>query len=235
MIKSFLILVSFSIFVHSSQQIVLVVANNFSTYKAKLQCFEDGKKVIDTIDVNLGKKGLAWGLGKINLTQNKADSVKYEGDKKAPSGVFKLKSVFGYPKSNNSHMPYISANINLICVDESKSKYYNRIIHMPREKPKSFEFMKRDDLQYELGVVVEHNPHAISQRGSCIFLHVQKAKDTGTAGCTSMSLNDLQKIVKWLDKSKNPILIQIAKSSSKEILKLYPELKDSKLLNKGTN
>ena len=230
MIKSFLILLSFSIFLHSSQQIVLVVANNFNTSKAKLQCFEDGKKIIDNINVNIGKKGLAWGLGEISLTQKKTDTLKYEGDKKAPSGVFKLSSIFGYQKSNNSHMPYISANKNLICVDESKSKYYNKIIHMPKNKPKSFEFIKRDDLQYELGVVVEHNPHAISQRGSCIFLHVQKAKDSGTAGCTSMKLDDLKKVVKWLDKSKNPILIQISKSSSKEILELYPKLKNSELL-----
>jgi len=241
MIKSFLILLSFSIFLHSSQQLVLVVANNFNTSKAKLQCFEDGKKVINTINVNIGKKGLGWGLGEVKLSQKIDDAIKYEGDKKAPSGVFKLTSIFGYPKSNNSHMPYISANKNLICVDESKSKYYNKIIFMrpdgggstlgvPKDKPKSFEFMKRDDLQYELGVVVKHNPHAISQKGSCIFLHVQKEKDLGTAGCTSMKLDDLKKVVKWLDKSKNPILIQISKSSSKEILKLYPELKNSELL-----
>ena len=93
------------------------------------------------------------------------------------------------------------------------------------------EFMKRDDLQYELGIVVEHNKEAVSSRGSCIFIHVQKAKNTGTAGCTSMSLNELKKIVNWLDEKKNPILIQIPKSSSKEILERYPELKSSELLN----
>jgi len=45
-----------------------------------------------------------------------------------------------------------------------------------------------------------------------------------------MKLSDLQKIIKWLDKDKNPILIQIPKSSAKEILKLYPELNNSELL-----
>ena len=90
--------------------------------------------------------------------------------------------------------------------------------------------MRRDDLQYELGIVVEHNKKAISTRGSCIFIHVQKSKDAGTAGCTSMSLNELKKIVNWLDEKKNPILIQIPKSSSKEILGIYPELKNSELL-----
>ena len=230
MIKSFLILISFSIFVHSSQQILLVVSDNSNTHKAKLQCFEDGEKIISTIDVNIGRNGLGFGLGEIQLKQSNTQVEKREGDGKAPIGIFKLSSVFGYPKSNNSHMPYMHTSKNLICVDDSNSKYYNKIIYMPKPKPKSFEFMKRDDMQYELGIVVEHNKKKIKQKGSCIFLHVQKMKDKGTAGCTSMSLNDLQNIVEWLDKKKNPILIQIPKSSSKEILELYPELKDSELL-----
>ncbi|WP_455757580.1 L,D-transpeptidase family protein [Sulfurimonas sp.] len=230
MIKSFLILISFSIFLYSSQQVILVVSNDFNSSKAKLECFDDGKIVFNAIDVNIGKKGLGWGLGELKLNKKTEDPVKKEGDKKAPIGVFKLSSVYGYSKQNNSHMPYLHANKNLICVDESDSKYYNKIIHMPKIKPKSFEFMKRDDNQYELGVVVEHNKDAISQRGSCIFLHVQKSENAGTAGCTAMKLEDLKKIVSWLDIDKKPILIQIPKSSSKEILKLYPELNSSRIL-----
>jgi L,D-peptidoglycan transpeptidase YkuD (ErfK/YbiS/YcfS/YnhG family) len=127
-------------------------------------------------------------------------------------------------------MPSLHLSKNLICVDDSHSSDYNKIISMQKEKPKSFEFMKRDDLQYEFGVVVEHNKDALSQRGSCIFLHVQKEKDSGTAGCTSMQRDALKKIVLWLDKKKNPLLIQIKKSSSKEIREKYPSLKSSKLL-----
>lgn len=230
MIKSFLILISLSIFLYSSQQIVLVVSNDFNTSKAKLECFENDKKFLKTLDVNIGKNGLGWGIGKVPLTHNSTDIIKQEGDKKAPIGVFKLSSVFGYSNINNFNMPYHHASKNLICVDDSNSKDYNRIIQMPKHKPKSFEYMKRDDAQYELGVVVEHNKNAIAKRGSCIFLHVQKAKDAGTAGCTSMSYNDMKDVVMWLDESKNPILIQIPKSSSKEILKLYPELMNSELL-----
>ena len=91
--------------------------------------------------------------------------------------------------------------------------------------------MRRDDNQYELGIVVSHNKEGIKKGGSCIFLHVQKSKDAPTAGCTSMTLKNIKKIASWLDKDKKPILIQIPKSSSNEIKKLYPNLKDSKLLN----
>lgn len=230
MIKSFLILINISLTLVASQQIVLVVADDFNTSKAKLECFEDNKKLFNTIEVNLGKKGLGWGIGDVELQKMSLDSIKYEGDKKAPAGVFKLTKLFGYSKSNSFNMPYIHTSKNLICVDDSQSIHYNKIIEAKNTKPKSFEWMKRDDLQYELGIVVQHNKEGIKQRGSCIFLHVQKTKDAGTAGCTSMHLDDLKQIVSWLDKKKNPILIQIKKSSSKEILKKYPELQSSKLL-----
>ena len=230
MIKCFLILINFSMFLYSSQQIILVVADDFNTSKAKLECFEDGKKVFNTLDVNLGKKGLGWGLGETILQQKKSDILKYEGDKKAPAGIFKLTSIFGYAPHMDVKMPYLHTSKNLICVDDSNNKSYNKIISMQNNKPKSFEYMKRDDLQYELGIVVEHNKDAIKQRGSCIFIHVQKSKNAGTAGCTSMTLNELKQITTWLDKKKNPILIQIPYSSSKEILKLFPQLKSSSLL-----
>ena len=91
--------------------------------------------------------------------------------------------------------------------------------------------MSRQDQQYQLGIVVSHNKDGVKKSGSCIFMHVEKSQNSSTAGCTSMSLDELKEIVSWLDKSKNPTLIQIPKSSSSEILKLYPELKGSKLLN----
>ena len=84
--------------------------------------------------------------------------------------------------------------------------------------------MRRDDHQYELGIVVEHNKKQKKMAGSCIFLHVEKFKGAPTAGCTSMSLENLQIITKWIDESKNPILIQIPKSSLGEVKKLYPNL-----------
>lgn len=230
MIKTFLILINFTIFLHASQQIVLVVADNLNTHKAKLECYEGDKRVFPTMDVNIGKKGLGLGIGELQIDQNSSNVFKKEGDKKAPIGVFKLSSIFGYSKSNNFKLPYTQVSKNLICVDDSDSKYYNKIIYKDQDKPKSFEEMKRDDLQYELGIVVEHNKDGVAQKGSCIFIHVEKAPDTGTAGCTSMTLENLRKITSWLDKDKNPILVQIPKASSNEVLELYPELLKSKLL-----
>ena len=231
MIKSFLILINLQILLYSSQQIILVVSDGFSNPKASLGCYEDGKKIFNTMEVNIGKNGLGWGLGEVSLKQNTHEPLKYEGDKKAPIGVFKLTDIYGYSKNNSYKMPYLYTSQNLICVDDSKSNFYNQIIEANGDE-KSFEYMKRGDHQYELGIVVAHNSNAVNKRGSCIFLHVKKNPDAPTAGCTAMSLKEIQKISSWLDRDKNPILIQIPKSSSAEILKLYPELKSSELLSK---
>ncbi|MFA6136831.1 MAG: L,D-transpeptidase family protein [Sulfurimonas sp.] len=231
MIKSILILITLQTFLSCSEQILLVVSKDMNTSKAFLECYEDGKTVFDTGEVNIGTNGLGWGLGKIKLSQKESEPIKKEGDKKAPAGVFKLTKIFGYKNDKSLSMPYIYTSKTLICVDDVNSTLYNQILPMPIDEPKSFEMMRRDDNQYELGVVVEHNKNGVKGGGSCIFMHVAKSKDASTAGCTSMRLDEIKKITSWLDRSKNPILIQIPKSSAKEILKLYPELKSSRLLN----
>jgi hypothetical protein len=223
MIKTFLILIILQNLLFS-QQIILVVSDNFKSPKAKLMCYEDGKKVFDTIDVNIGKNGLGWGLGEVKLTQSPDEPHKKEGDKKAPAGIFKLTFAFGYKNKQNLKLSYLHLSKEIICVDDSNSKFYNQVIKMPKQEPKSYEVMKRDDEQYRFGVFVAHNKKQIKGSGSCIFLHIQKSKDHPTAGCTSMKEDDLKKILSWLDGSKNPILIQIPKKSLKEVKELYPTL-----------
>ncbi|WP_415397529.1 L,D-transpeptidase family protein [Sulfurimonas sp. CS5] len=224
MIKTFLILIFLQNSLFSSQQIILVVSDDFNTSRAKLSCYEDGQKVLKTIDVNIGENGLGWGIGEHQLKQKENQPIKKEGDKKAPAGIFNLTSTFGYAQKKEFNLNYIYLSKDLICVDDSNSKHYNKIIEMPKTKPKSFEQMRRSDQQYELGVIVSHNKDQVKQAGSCIFLHVEKSEKSSTAGCTSMSLDEIKKIVNWLDGSKNPILIQIPRSSLKEIKELFPNL-----------
>jgi hypothetical protein len=225
MIKSFLITLSFSTLLFSSQQMLLVVADNFDSSTAKLSCFEGDKQVFKDIEVNLGKNGLGWGIGFKNIPHATDEPIKHEGDKKAPAGIFKLTGSFGYASHNISKLPYLYADKNLICVDDSNSPFYNQIIEANGNE-KSFEHIRRKDNQYRYGVVVAHNSHAKPQKGSCIFIHIQKTKNHPTVGCTSMSQENLKRVIEWLDKSKNPILIQIPKKYKKEVVKLYPNLQE---------
>ncbi|MEK6659015.1 MAG: L,D-transpeptidase family protein [Campylobacterota bacterium] len=224
MVKSFLILIICKIFLFANEQIVLVVGEDFNSQRATLSCFEDNKPVFDSFEVNIGKGGLGHGLGEVELSYTPSEPLKQEGDSKAPVGIFTLDAVFGYEEDIKTKMPYLHATKDLICVDDSESIFYNQIVKTPKVMPESFEDMRRDDAQYELGIVVGHNKEQIRKAGSCIFLHVESSEDAPTAGCTSMKLEDIQKIVSWLDKSKNPILIQITKSQLNQISKLYPKL-----------
>ncbi|TKI68429.1 hypothetical protein FCU45_10475 [Sulfurimonas crateris] len=225
MVKSFLIIIICQIFVFAGEQMVLVVGDEYNSSKAELYTFEDSVMVFDPIKVNVGKNGFGFGLGKIELFQKEEEPTKFEGDQKAPIGIFSLDAIFGYEKDLKFKMPYIHAKKGVICVDDSDSEFYNKIIKEPKIKPKSFEEMRRDDGQYELGIVVGHNKKQLKKRGSCIFMHVQKAQDAPTAGCTSMTLEEIKKIASWLDESKSPILIQITRSQLEEVLKLYGSLK----------
>ena len=216
----------------ASEQIVLVVGDDFNSSTAKMECYEDSVLVYGNVNVNIGGNGLGWGLGEIALTRKESQPLKFEGDGKAPIGVFKLNGVFGYEPNDKYKTPYSLALEKLICVDDSDSPFYNKL-KIAEGSEKSFEYMKRDDDQYKIGVLVGHNKNALPKRGSCIFMHVQKGDKAPTSGCTSMKEKDMKKVANWLDESKNPILIQIPRSSSKEILELYPQLKDSELLKEG--
>ena len=154
----------------------------------------------------MGRNGIAPadGLCKINHTDT---SIKNEGDGKGPSGVFSIGSLFGNKKKLNSKMPYFKIAKNIHCVDDVNSQLYNKIV--PKQDGyKSYETMLRDDGLYNLGAVVKYNSNpTIKTRGSCIFLHI--SANRATAGCTSMQEPKLREVLKWLDKKKNPLLIQL--------------------------
>jgi L,D-peptidoglycan transpeptidase YkuD (ErfK/YbiS/YcfS/YnhG family) len=69
--------------------------------------------------------------------------------------------------------------------------------------------MRAVGMEYELGIFVAHNAERTKGAGSCIFLHRWADEKTGTSGCTAMSLEQMEKIFRWIDSTKNPILIQM--------------------------
>jgi L,D-peptidoglycan transpeptidase YkuD (ErfK/YbiS/YcfS/YnhG family) len=72
--------------------------------------------------------------------------------------------------------------------------------------------MRRDlhsggDQAYRLGFVIEHNPQGIAMGGSCIFAHLWKTPDTATAGCTAMTPDSMQSLLRWLDAKAQPVFV----------------------------
>ena len=230
MIKVFLIFLLLQFNTLMARQLVLVIADDFNSTKAKLFGFEGSKTVFSAIDVNLGRSGLAWGVKEKDFVHKTTEPSKYEGDGKSPAGIFPISRSFGYGE-NVLLLPYIKSSPSTICVDDVKSSFYNKIMDMPKEKPESFEFMKREDEQYKIGAVVEYNANAVKGRGSCIFLHVQKEPDHPTSGCTSMRYSDLLKILQWLDPNKEPILVQVPKEHLDQVFKQFPQINSKKIIS----
>ena len=207
----------------ASSQLVIVTTSGWNAVDGKLQRYEraaSGKwqAVEEPISVVVGKNGLGWGEGIVAIDALQArgsnDPVKKEGDGKAPAGLFQLSRAFGYApeKLAGWKMSYIELTDSVECVDDSASKFYNRIVDRGSVTPdwNSSEHMRRNDELYRWGVVVDHNSNPPrAGKGSCIFLHIWRGPGQGTVGCTAMPREQLESLLAWLDPTKAPLLVQM--------------------------
>lgn len=201
--------------VHNKQ--VLFVTTSAATsiqgtmYLYKRKSARKRWKIKDSFAVVVGKAGLAKDA-KTMLAATGNLPQKKEGDGKSPAGIFSLGDVFSYHPISHLHMPFKQVDTLCHCVDDPASVYYNTLIvaDTAQQPYNSFEYMKRKDDFYEYGVWVLYNSNpAISGNGSCIFIHTWKDENSGTSGCTAMSKDHIIELIHWLNKKKNPVLVQM--------------------------
>lgn len=204
-----------------SSQLIVVTTENWNKKEGTLQRYEkinkDWKKVGDPITIILGRNGLGWGVG-LHTTPSSATYIKKEGDGRAPAGLFTLGHGFGYAPYPIK-FPYTVYKRTDHCVDDSNSKWYNQIVDSNKIQKdyKSFEHMKLNNHEYKYGITVEHNKEQIAHAGSCIFIHIRNQDGKGTAGCTAMSEGAIMSILNWLQKDRNPLLLQLPKEELSKI------------------
>lgn len=176
------------------QQKQTVIVAPSDGIKTKIYAFED-RKLAYQFEANVGRNGIA----KLN--------EKREGDGKTPSGVYKIGKVFAYEQLKVD-MPFVKADKNMVCVDDSKSRYYNQVIDASAaiRDWESFEYMKRDDHQYRFGAIVEYNSNNEAGIGSCIFIHIKKDANSPTAGCVALDEVDMKKLIFWLKHGADPLI-----------------------------
>jgi len=206
--------------IEHSLQLILVLTSSWNTQEGLLFSYErEGverpwKLVEKEIPVTVGVNGLAWGRGLHGLT-DELGPIKKEGDGRSPTGIFDLKVSFGFVDPfdlKGLKMPYLLISDDLEAIDDPLSNYYNQIVDRSKVPCdwKSSEKMGRLQEPYKLRIVVEHNTSPIDPFcGSCIFIHVWSGKGKGTAGCTAMSEENLQRTLLWLDPEKKPLLVQL--------------------------
>ena len=202
----------------TSLQLLIVITPDWNSVDGTLYRYErssindEWQPFNNSIPVSVGKNGLAWGQG---LHPDTTGPSKQEGDNKAPAGIFSLGPVFGNHTYAHhcQHMPFVLIEDGLEAVDDPQSIYYNQFIRrhtIATPDWNSSENMAKVGFQYDLGLVIRHNLSPIQPgKGSCIFMHIWRGPNMGTAGCTAMSEQHMIEIATWLDAQKNPLLIQI--------------------------
>jgi len=199
---------------NDTSQALVVTASGWNAVDGSLQRYEkqEGKWVTvgEKIAVVLGKNGLAWDA--LAEPAPTGAPLKQEGDGRSPAGIFSLGDAFGFAVSHAGlKLPYQPLTASIECIDDPNSSYYNQIVNredVPYPNWSSSEKMA-SIAAYKEGAVVEYNADWVPGAGSCIFLHIWSGSGHGTAGCTAMPEDKLTEVLRWLDASKKPVLIQL--------------------------
>lgn len=181
----------------NAQQAIVVTTNGFGKVSATITTFEKVNgawKQVFSISGNVGKTGFAYN--------------KVEGDGHSPIGIFSLGTAFGIYSNPGTAMAYKKSTANDFWVDDSNSALYNTW----QVGPANGRWTSAENMYiapYNYGFVINYNiAKRTPGKGSAIFFHVWSGAGHGTAGCTATSQNNVINILKWLNPSKNPVIIQ---------------------------
>jgi len=194
---------------NSTKQLVVAVSEGWDSSTGKLQCYNrqsDGSwkpALSRSISVLFGRKGLAWGRGLYG--QSEKGTHKREGDGRTPAGVFTIGKVFGYDSrlTVNPSYPYRQVGKWDAWPDDVKNPYYNKhiVIDPAKGVPSWFEKqkMRHGDDAYRFLLEIRHNADPPKPGyGSAIFFHTRRGPGRTTAGCTTMTRDDLLSVIRWL-------------------------------------
>lgn len=170
-------------------------------YKATLYSYEkspEGEWVeqFAPFKVNLGVKGLVSPKDKI------------EGDLKTPTGYYAIPFAFGKVNDLKSNLDFMVVGKDHIWVSDTASSKYNQIVidtDGAYKSNKVNEKLFRNDELYDYAIVIDYNTDpVVAGKGSAIFMHLERSENHRTAGCISMSKENIVKLIEWLDSAKDP-------------------------------
>lgn len=169
---------------------------------------EGWKAKSDAFPVLYGSHGLAWGRGEKG--EREPGTAKVEHDGRAPAGLFRIGTVYGYDATlpSGADYPYHQVTEADAWIDDPRSPNYNRHVTIdPSQPPEWFsrERMRTGDFAYRWLVEIRHNSDPPKPgAGSAIFFHIRRGVTRPTAGCTTMAEENLVRLIRWLRADKNP-------------------------------
>ena len=126
---------------------------------------------------------------------------KKEGDGKTPTGVYSFNKAFGV-KSNPgiSAMSYLQVDETHHWVDDSNSKYYNRLVSTRDVEVdwNSSEQLSKVVPQYNYALAINYNESCTPNKGSAIFLHCTSESFGTTSGCIAIREKYMKQVMKNL-------------------------------------
>ena len=184
---------------HPSTRLVLVTTSGMNAVAARVKLFERNSpadswsKSADEMPAVVGKNGLGWGVG-YGSSASKGEPIKVESDGRSPAGVFLLGRPFGFgPRKIEGYTRLEKGQ--QFCIDDPRSPQYNSIAS---GNPGGITGEDMGTIpEYRSGMFVEYPTDRKARGGSCIFLHVWKGKDSGTAGCIALRESDIERIQSW--------------------------------------
>ena len=194
------------------KQLIVSIAPGWDATTGRLQCFErtgEGWKPASAAwPVLYGKNGLVWGRGVLGTGE--PGTHKQERDGRAPSGVFRIGTIYTYDAAlpDGAKYPFHTVNDGDAWVDDVSSPDYNRHVAIdPNNPPSWFEKqkMRHGDFAYRWLVEIRHNSDPpVSGEGSAIFFHIRRGVTRPSAGCTTMAEENLVNLIRFLRADKKP-------------------------------
>ena len=144
-----------------------------------------------------GSVSIPCAIGRNGLSHRKR-----EGDGATPAGTFWL--LQGYFRSDRLPRTALAPSVRPIRLDDGwcddpASGLYNCRVKLPFKS--NHESLARDDSAYDILFTLDHNRRPRCKgRGSTIFFHLAHTGLTGTAGCISIQLADMRRLLPRLSK-----------------------------------
>ncbi len=165
--------------------------------------------------VLFARGGLAWGRG---MNPPQAGPQKASDDHRNPAGLFKIGFALGYAPTlppGAAGWPYHQVTDRDAWIDDPALPGYNHLYTLPSGAPLppwwEKERLHLGDFAYQWMVVIEDNyDQPVANAGTDIFFHVRRGEHYRTAGCTTMKLEDLERLVKWLRPGSNAMLAELS-------------------------
>ena len=180
--------------IKASEQVVTVVSDGTSCNVSFFELSDNTWEECFLTNGVVGKEGVSE-----NSSENNCCT---------PKGIFPLGFAFGTEDLKGLSIEYRRINENCYWIDDPESELYNQWVESEYITWESAEHLIEYPESYKYAVSIEHNVNpVVPYKGSAIFLHCDDGKYEYTLGCIAIPEDDMLKLLKLLDQSKNPLII----------------------------